>query len=64
MGFTTKISSVLVLEMQIFTPAYINMKAYIQKILSEPKLLDVYIDNKDFFTRLSALITFLLNASK
>ena len=63
MGFTTKISSVLVLEMQIFTPAYINMKAYIQKILSEPKLLDVYIDNKDFFT-LSALITFLLNASK
>ena len=63
MGFTTKISSVLVLEMQIFTPAYINMKAYIQKILSEPKLLDVYIDNKDFFT-LSTLITFLLNASK
>ena len=62
MGFTTKISSVLVLEMQIFTPAYINMKAYIQKILSEPKLLDVYIDNKIFFT-LSALITFLLNAS-
>ena len=63
MEFTTKISSVLELEMQIFTPAYINMKAYIQKILSEPKLLDVYIDNKDFFT-LSTLITFLLNASK
>ena len=48
MGFTTKIKSVLALEMQMFTPAYINMKAYIQKILSEPKLLDVYIDNKIF----------------
>ena len=48
MGFTTEISSVLVLEMQIFTPAYINMKAYIQKILSEPKFLDVYVDKKIF----------------
>ena len=50
MGFTTKIKSVLVLEMQMFTPAYINMKAYIQTILSEPKFLDVYVTKKIFLS--------------